>query len=203
MAYALPGAKGVIKLDSKEIDKKRIGRDRYGPLSQFIWRAHTDLVMEQIFSEKPYPVKGMWIQCCNLVGGTGYNPKKWVEALKKLDFVVAVDLFMNPTTQYADVVLPAATFLEKDGIRSWWVPLAAINKALEVDDCKPDIEINFELARRFNPNFRWKTIHDLFDEIIKPSGMTFKELQEKGWALPPEGTPAHPITASERTAATG
>jgi predicted molibdopterin-dependent oxidoreductase YjgC len=72
------------------------------------------------------------------------------------------------------------------------VPLAAINKVLEVDDCKPDIEINFELAKRFNPNFRWKTIHELFDEIIKPSGMTFKELQQKGWALPPEGTPSSP-----------
>lgn len=198
VAYALPGAKGVIKLDSKEADKKRIGADRYGPLRKFIWRAQTDLVLEQIFTEDPYPIKGIWIQTCNPVAGIGLDPKKWVKALKKLDFVVAVDLFMTPTTQLADLVLPAATFLEKDGIRTWWVPLQSINKAISVNECKPDIEINFELAKRFDPNFRWKNIHELFDEIIKPSGITFKELQKKGWAFPPEGHPSAPYHRFEK-----
>jgi anaerobic selenocysteine-containing dehydrogenase len=167
-------------------------------LNRFIWRAQTDLVLEQIFTEEPYPIKGMWIQACNPVAGIGLDPKKWVKAIKKLDFVVAVDLFMTPTTQLADVVLPAATFLEKDGIRSWWVPLQSINKAISVGECKPDVEINFELAKRFDPTFRWKDIHELFDEIIKPSGMTFKELQEKGWAFPPEGHPSAPYHRFEK-----
>ena len=192
VAYALPGSKGVIKLASKEADRKRIGIDRYGPLSKFIWRAQTDLALEQIFTGKPYPIRGMWIQAASPVVGLGLDPKKWVEALKKLDFVVAVDLFMNPTTQLADVVLPSATFLEKDGIRSWWVPLQSINKAISVPECKPDVEINFELAKRFDPDFHWKDIYELYDEIIKPSGMTFRELQKKGWAIPPEGHPSTP-----------
>ena len=198
VAYALPGTKGVIKLASKEADKKRIGIDRYGPLNKFIWRAQPDLVLEQIFTEEPYPIKGMWIQACNPVAGLGLDPKRWVEALKKLEFVVAVDLFMNPTTQLADVVLPTASFLEKDGIRSWWVPLQSINKAMSIAECKPDVEINFELARRFDPNFRWNNIHELYDEIIKPSGMTFKELQMKGWAFPPEGHPSAPYHRFEK-----
>jgi len=46
---------------------------------------------------------------------------------------------MNPTTQYADVVLPAASFLEKDGVRTWWVPLQSINKVITVDGCRPDV----------------------------------------------------------------
>ena len=192
VAYALPGAKGAIKLESKDADKTRIGVDRYGPLSKFIWRAQPDLTIDQIFTEKPYPIKGMWLQACNPVAGIGLDPKRWVEALKKLDFVVAVDLFHTPTTQLADVVLPASTFLEKDGVRSWWVPLQSINKAMTVPECKPDIEINFELARRFNPNLKWKTIHELFDEILEKSGMTFAELQQQGWAFPPEGHSSHP-----------
>jgi anaerobic selenocysteine-containing dehydrogenase len=198
VAYALPGAKGIIKLASKEADKKRIGADRYGPLNKFIWRAQTDMVLDQIFTEDPYPIKGMWIQTCNPVAGIGLDPKRWVEALKKLDFVAAVDLFMTPTTQLADVILPAASFLEKDSIRTWWVPLQSINKAISVGECRPDIEINFELAKRFDPNFRWNTIHELFDEIIKPSGMTFKELQEKGWAFPPQGHPSAPYHRFEK-----
>ena len=198
VAYALPGAEGVIKLESKEADKKRIGADRYGPLNKFIWRAQTDLALEQIFTEKPYPIKGLWIQGCNPVAGTGMDPKKWAEAIKKLDFVVAVDLFMTPSTQLADVVLPAASFLEKDGVRSWWIPLQTINKAITVGECKPDVEINFELAKRFNPDLRWKNIYELFDEIVKPSGLTFKQLQKKGWAFPPPGHPSAPYHRFEK-----
>jgi anaerobic selenocysteine-containing dehydrogenase len=174
------------------MDEKRVGKDRYGPLRKFIWRAQTDLVLDQIFTACPYPIKGMWIQTCNPLTGIGMDPKKWLDALRKLDFVVAVDLFHTATTQYADVVLPAGTFLEKDGVRTWWVPMQSINKAITVPECRPDIEINFELARRFDPDFRWETIHDLFDEIVRPSGLTYDQLQAQGWAFPPEGHPSHP-----------
>ncbi len=198
VAYALPGAKGVIKLASKELDEKRIGYKDYGPFRQFVWRTQTDKMLDQMFSEDPYPIKGMWVQCCNLIGGIAYDPARWIAALKKLDFMVVVDLFMTPTCQMADLVLPAASFLEKDSVRSWWVPLQTINKSMTVDDCKPDVEINFELAKRFDPNFRWNTIHELFDDILKPSGMTFETLQKKGWDIPPEGHPSAPYRRHEK-----
>jgi anaerobic selenocysteine-containing dehydrogenase len=198
VAYALPGAEGVIKLKDKALDKPRIGAEQYGPFNRFIWRTQTDLTLDQIFSEKPYPVKGLWIQTCNILGGIGLDPKRWRKALKKLDFIGAVDLFPNATTQYADVVLPAATFLEKDGVRSWWVPLQSINKAITVEDCKSDVEINFELAKRFDPEFEWDTIEALYDDIIKPSGMRYSELKEKVWAIPPEGHPSAPYRRHEK-----
>ncbi len=198
VSYALPGAEGIIRLASKEADKPRIGIDKYGPFRKFIWRTQTDTVLDQIFSEKPYPIKALWMQTGNIIAGIGFQPKKWAEAFKKIDFIVAVDLFKTPTTQYADVVLPAATFLEKDSVRSWWVPLQSINKALTVDGCKPDVEINFELARRFDPNLRWKSVEDLFDSILQNSGMKFKELQKKTWAIPPEGNPSAPYHRHEK-----
>jgi len=198
VSYALPGAEGVIKLATREEDQKRISVDTYGPFRKFIWRAQTDMVLDQIFSGNPYPIKALWMQTGNLIAGIGFEPKKWRDALKKLDFVVAADLFMTPTTQYADIVLPAATFLEKDSVRSWWVPLQSINKAITVEGCRPDVEINFELARRFDPNFRWETVESLFDDILKNSGMTFKELKEKQWALPPEGNASAPYYRHEK-----
>lgn len=198
VAYALPGAEGVIKLKSEEIDKKRIGADTYGPFNKFIWRSQTDKVLDQIYSDEPYPIKGMWIQAANIIAGISFQPKKWREAFNKLDFIAAVDTFMTPTTQLADIVLPAASFLEKESVRSWWIPLQTINKAITVEDCKPDVEINFELAKRFDPDFQWDTIHDLFDDIIKPSGMTFKELQEKVYAFPQEGHPSAPYHRHEK-----
>ena len=198
VAYALPGAEGVIKLKSKEQDRTRIGADRYGPFNKFIWRCQTDTAYEQFFTGKPYPIRGLWVQTCNLLGNIGLDPKGWREALKRLDFVVAVDLFHNATTQYADVVLPAATFLEKDGVRSWWVPLQSINKAITVNECRPDVEINFELARRFDPEFKWKTVHELYDDIIKPSGMTYDQLQERVFAYAPEGHSSRPYHRHEK-----
>lgn len=198
VAYALPGAKGVIRLKDPEQDRPRIGADRFPPLRHFIWRCHTDTTLEQIFSEDPYPIKGMWIQGCNLLAGTGMDPKRWREALRKLEFVVVVDLFLTPTAQYADVVLPAATFLEKEGVRSWWIPLQAMRKVVEVPHCKADVEINFELARRFDPDFPYRDIHELFDAILAPSGLTFEELKERGWAFPPEGHPSVPYRRHEK-----
>ncbi|HSW39725.1 MAG TPA: molybdopterin-dependent oxidoreductase [Acidobacteriota bacterium] len=198
VSYALPGAEGVIRLSSKEADQKRIGLDKYGPFRKFIWRAQTDTVLEQIFSGKPYPIKGLWMQTGNIIAGIGFEPKKWREAFKSLDFIAAVDLFMTPTTQYADIVLPAATFLEKDSVRSWWVPLQTINKAMTVEDCRPDVEINFELARRFDPGLRWKSVEELFDAILQNSGMSYRELKEKVWAIPPEGNSSTPYRRHEK-----
>jgi anaerobic selenocysteine-containing dehydrogenase len=199
VAYALPGAKGVIKLESREIDEKRIGYKEYGPFRQFVWRSQTDMMLDQVFSGDPYPIKGMCLQACNVVGGTGYDPQRWIDALKKMDFVVVSDIFMTPTCQMADVVLPSTSFLEKDSIRSWWVPLQTINKAIDpVGECKSLIEMNFDMAKRFDPNFRWDTIYDLYNDILKPSGMTFAELQEKGWCIPPEGLPSAPYRRHEK-----
>lgn len=197
VAYALPGTQSVFA-PSLEAEEKRIATDRYPMFKKFSLRAQTDVTLDQIFSEKPYPIKGMWMAASNPIGGLGMDPKKWEEAIRKLDFVVAVDLFHTPSTQLADVVLPAATFLEKDGVRSWWVPLQTINKAMEVGECKPDAEIGFELARRFDPNFKWTELKELFDDILKPSGLTFDELQKRGWEYPPEGHSTAPYRRHEK-----
>jgi anaerobic selenocysteine-containing dehydrogenase len=196
--YALPGSKGAIRLKHGELDKPRIGADRYMPLDKFYWRCQTDLTLDQIFTGQPYPIKGLWLQTAGTLQGLGMDPQRWREALKKLDFVVAVDLFHTPTTQYADVVLPAGTFLEKDSFRSWWVPLQSIRKVMQVDDCRPDVEINFELARRFDPEFRFETVRDLFDDILKPAGLTFQELQNKIFAYPPAGSTSCPYRRHEK-----
>jgi anaerobic selenocysteine-containing dehydrogenase len=197
VAYSLPGRPGVIA-PTAEMDEKRIATDRYDLFKKFTQRAQTDVTFEQMQTGKPYPIKGLWTAAGNLMGGLGMDPKGWAEIIKKLDFVVAVDLFHTPTTQLADVVLPAASFLEKDSVRSWWMPLQSINKAMTVEGCKGDLDIGFELAKRFDPNFRWENTHQLFDEIVKPSGMTYAELQEKVWAYPPEGHSTVPYRRHEK-----
>ncbi len=183
------------------MNEKRIGADKYKMVKNFRGWSQPDMVIDQIASGKPYPIKGAWIQTANVIGGQAARAGFHYEAMKKLEFVVVVDLFHNPTTMaLADVILPAATFPEKDSIRSWWAPLVAISKRVQVGECKSDWEINFALAKRFNPEGmkRWNTLKDLFDERLAPSKLSFSELEKQGgWKMPEEGS-SKPYLRHER-----
>jgi anaerobic selenocysteine-containing dehydrogenase len=189
---------GAILSLPEEVAKKRIGMNDYGPIKDFRAWAQPDKVLEQIFSGDPYAIKGMWIQTANPIACTGMEPGKWRDAIKKLDFTVCVDLFMTPTAMLCDVILPAASFLEKDSLKAWWVPLQAIKKTVDVGECKSDIEINLELSRRFMKDFPYESVHDLFDSLLASSGMTYKDLQEKTWIMPPDGHPSKPYSRHEK-----
>src|SRR6202007_342669 len=43
------------------------------------------------------------------------NINKVRKALSALDFLVVQDIFLTETAEFADVILPATTFVEKDG----------------------------------------------------------------------------------------
>ncbi len=63
-----------------------------------------------------------------------------LEALKKVDFLVVQDIFLSETAQEADVVLPAASFAEKDGtFTNTERRVQLVRKAIEpIGDSKPD-----------------------------------------------------------------
>ncbi|WP_456327158.1 molybdopterin-dependent oxidoreductase [Archaeoglobus sp.] len=61
----------------------------------------------------PYPIKAMIIIGNNFLNNLP-DRRKWENALKKLDFVLAVDILPQDHIAYADVVLPESTYLEKD-----------------------------------------------------------------------------------------
>ncbi len=186
----------VIQLYGEEfvanLSKKRIGADRYPLVKNFRSWALSDLVLEQMETGKPYPIKGLWCQTNNFMANTAQDPRRHYEAVRKLDFNVVVDTFMTPTAQaIADIVLPAGAFPEKDSVFSTGIPLNAIQKVVTVDECRSDWEINFELARRLNPEaVPWKNVRELLSHRIKPCGLTFEELCKIPWNLAPKGHPS-------------
>ncbi len=184
-----------------KLNAKRIGAGVYPMVKGFRGWAHPDLAIDQIFSGAPYPIKAAWIQTANVLGGQAARMKFHYEALKKLDFIAVVDLFHNPTTMaLADIILPSATFAEKDSFRSWWAPLAVIQKAVQVGECKSDWEINLELARRFSPEVRknFGSVRELINKRLEFAGTSFEKLVEKGcWEMPPDG-PFKPYRRHER-----
>ncbi|KKM12731.1 hypothetical protein SY88_02385 [Clostridiales bacterium PH28_bin88] len=185
----------------KKLSEKRIGASTYPMVKNFRGWAQPDMAIDQILTGDPYPVKAAWIQTTNILGGQAADTRKHYEALKKLDFIVVADTFLNPTSQaLADIVLPVASFAEKQSWRSWWAPLSVIVTAIKVGECKSDWEINFELAKRFNPKaVPWETVKDLIDERLKPSGKTYDELAAQGsWEYAPDETPWKPYYRHEK-----
>lgn len=196
--YELYGKEYVQKLN-----EKRIGTDKYAMLKNFRGWGHPDMTLEQIGTGKPYPIKAAWIQTANPIGGQAYDTRRHYEYLQKLDFIVCVDLFQTPTTMaLADLILPAATFVEKDSCRTWWSPLCAIPKIVNVGECKSDWEINLTLARRFKPDMPWQTPRELFDArlVKRPDlNLTYDKLVEQGgWVMPEEGDPSIPYYRYEK-----
>ena len=156
--------------------------------------AHPDCILDTLETEKPYPLKMAWFYATNLLANTaGAQPKRWYEALRKLEFNVVQDVFMTPTAMaLCDLFLRVTTFAEHDGIvlphfgRNTHM-LMAMNKCVEVGDCRSDLEIDFMVGKRLNPKaWPWESVADFFTEQIQPVlGVTFEELQEKGWIQQP------------------
>jgi predicted molibdopterin-dependent oxidoreductase YjgC len=124
------------------------------------------------------------------------------KCLEEMDFVVVQDIFLTETAQYADVVLPAASFAEKDG--------TFINTERRVQrvrrvinppgNAKPDWEIIQLLAQRFNLNWNYTSPKEIWDEVRKLTahyfgGMSYERLGKGGlqWPCPKEDHPGTSI----------
>ena len=97
---------------------------------------------------------------------------------------------MTPTAMgLCDLFLPVTTFAEHDGMvlphfgRNTHMVMA-MNKVVEVGDCKSDLEIDFMVGKRLNPKaWPWDNVADFFTEQLHNGGVdkTFEDLQEEGW----------------------
>jgi formate dehydrogenase alpha subunit len=100
---------------------------------------------------------------------SGVAPSKKVKgALEKAKFIVFQDIFYNETANFAHVMLPAASFAEKEGtFTNTERRIQKINKALEpVGNSLPDWQIICDLAGRLGSNgFDFNGIEDIMSEI--------------------------------------
>jgi anaerobic selenocysteine-containing dehydrogenase len=91
---------------------------------------------------------------------------------------------MTPTTELADLVLPAAHFLETETPVADYQPpynrVIAMQKVMEpLGECWDDRKIVLELAKRMDVPLPWKTIEEFNDWRCEPLNMTFKDLQRR------------------------
>jgi formate dehydrogenase alpha subunit len=129
-------------------------------------------------------IKAMYIMGENPVL-TDPDSKHVREALSKLDFFVFQDIFFNETAAYAHVVLPAASFAEKDGtFTNTERRVQRVRKAVEPPgESRDDCWIVSEIARRMGAKcFEEDTPSQIWDEIARltPSfaGINYRRLDE-------------------------
>lgn len=179
------------ELLSDDVRPKRIGLDKYSLLNFGFQVASTDEMLKTYETGKPYKMRAAWLQTTNFLACTSPQPERTLNAFKTLEFIVAVDLFKTPTIMaLADIVLPAATYAERDGIRvgDGVQRGEAINKVTQIGECKSDMQINLELGRRLNPDaWPWKDVREMYSYILADAGagLTFDELQENAPAYIP------------------
>ena len=134
--------------------------------------------------------------------------------MENLDFVLYQDIFMNETGEYADVILPAVSFAEKDGtFTNSDRRVQLIHPAIQPPgEARPDWEIIQELARRVqkvlgvtsSTGFRfegpveiWREMADLTPPFM---GISHKRIEAEGgvhWPCPSEDHPGTPYLFAE------
>ena len=89
------------------------------------------------------------------------------KVLSDLDFFVVQDIFFSRTAQYADVILPAAPSLEKEGtFTNTERRVQRLYQALPtLGDSKPDWWIIQEIANRLGANWTYDSPSDIFSEM--------------------------------------
>lgn len=154
-----------------------IGMEEHPMFVSMINQAQALVVIEKILEKDDSPIKALIV-----AGGAPIpelaNTNKVREALKKMDFIAVIDLFMTETARYADLVLPAAFFLERDEVAT--MPLNLQNKAVDAGECWPDWKFWWELAKRmgYGKYFPWEGFEKLVDFVVEPTGATFAELKK-------------------------
>ena len=114
------------------------------------------------------------------------------EALDKLEFLVVQDIFLSETAQMADVVLPAASFAEKDGtFTNTARRIQRVREAIEpIGESRPDWEIICGIAERMGYRMVYGSPGDVMEEIASLTpiygGIHYNRLDGEGlqWPCP-------------------
>ena len=160
--------------------EKRLGGDRFRLAGHFAI-INPKCVWDAILEEKPYPVKMLFFISSNPLM-TRANAKEVYRALEKVEFMAVSDFFLTPTAELADIVLPAATWLEMDYIGDFWKRhgyLLPRRKVIQVGECRSDHEMLNDLAHRVGQGEHWwDDFEQALDWILEPMGITWQEFKK-------------------------
>jgi len=151
-------------------------------------------------------IKGMFIMGENPMM-TDPNLNHTEESLKKLDFLVVQDIFHTETTPFADVILPAASYAEKEGtfVNSDRRVLR-VRKAVEKPGgAEEDWKIILRMAEKMGYDIgSYNNAKEIFEEIREATpimgGVTYQRIEHEGlqWPCPTTDHPGTPTLFLEK-----
>lgn len=183
--HALNPVTGMTQL-APEQRAKALGLAEHplGPPAQG-WISSRDLCRAVLFRD-PYPVRALVGFGSNLVLSQP-DPRRTADALRALDFFVHLDLFPNPTSQFADILLPVNSPWEHEAIRAGFEINQRAQEHVQlrprmvepVGDSRSDTEVVFDLAQRLGmgAEFFDGDITAGWDHQLAPVGLTVEELR--------------------------
>ncbi|MDH3742622.1 MAG: formate dehydrogenase subunit alpha, partial [Hyphomicrobiales bacterium] len=183
-------------------DYMKVGDDSIRDRFEKLWDAELDpepglTVVETMDAIHAGKVKGMYVLGENpAMSDPDANHAR--EALASLDHLVVQDIFLTETAMFADVILPATAWPEKDGtVSNTNRQVQRGRKALDAPgEAKPDWWITQELARRMGLKWKYKGPADVFAEMKQamPSldNITWDRVTKENVVAYPCPAPDHP-----------
>jgi anaerobic selenocysteine-containing dehydrogenase len=163
------------------------------PLGPSRWQFVTsEEIYRGILEQQPYGVHGLVGFGANLLLSHAAG-QRGREALAALDFYVHTDLFMNPTAELADVVLPVASAFEREALKIGFEVSAEAQSLVQLrqrvveprGEARSDTEIVFDLACRLglSAHFWDGDIEAAYRYQLSPSGVSLEALRENPGGL--------------------
>ena len=162
-------------------EERPLGPSRWGFVT-------SDELYRGILEQQPYGVHGLVGFGANLLLAHA-DVQRGREALKALDLYVHADLFMNPTAELADIVLPVASAFEREALKIGFDVSMDAQSFVQLrrrvveprGECRSDTEIVFDLAKHLGLGAQfWNgDIGGGYRYRLGPSGVSLETLREQ------------------------
>lgn len=160
------------------------------PLARHAYQAVADRMRQG------YPVEVLFLYDANPLYECPNGGARWRDAFKQVDFVVSFSSFLDETAEFADLLLPDHTFLERwqdDFIEGLGYPGVALRQPVvePVNNTRNAGDVLVELAHRVggpvSAAFPWANFVELLKGQLRNVGATWDTLTELGlWIVPPD-----------------
>lgn len=163
------------------VQERPLGPSRWGHVT-------SDELYRGILNQQPYGVHGVVGFGANLLLAHS-DSLRGRKALRALDFYVHCDLFMNPTAELADIILPVASVFEREALKIGFELNQDSQSLVQLrqkmveprGEARSDTEIVFGLATRlgFGQYFWNGDIEAAYRYQLGPSGVSLDELRQQ------------------------
>ncbi|MCC7209298.1 MAG: molybdopterin-dependent oxidoreductase [Anaerolineae bacterium] len=139
---------------------------------------------DAVLTGEPYQARGWFFARQNPIMSLP-DAQKTIEAFKKLEFIASVDVILNDSSWYADVILPESTYLERyDPVQAVGDRVFLRQPVIEpLGDTRSALWIYRELGKRLGLGdyFQYTDEEDYIHQQIAPHGISLDQLKQVGY----------------------